>query len=224
MAKKATVLKNSSLIESKRESDTLRLWESYRDQASLWRALTLLQLPATAMACGLAVTLWQTRSITLNVPPRPLPGVYAAQEIPNSEFADAATDFINLIATYQPAVAKRQFTRAREMTIEPLTTRFTTEMLQNELRAIESTNRTQIYYADPTRLEVVRGGPNNDVYVKMVGERVKYVSGREIPSETTRYVVTLTTLPRSPLNPYGIVISNVASEDLKPGEAGTLDF
>jgi hypothetical protein len=215
--KPSKVVKGSELIDSKKESDTIRLWENYKDQAILWRSIALLQIPATFICAGLALALWLTRSITLNVPPKPLPGQYLAQDIPDSEFIDAATDFINLIASYQPTVARRQFMRAREMTMEPLLGRFNTEMMGTELKAIENTARTQLFFPDPTQTEVIRDG--TEVHVKMLGERLKYVAGRELPPVTTRFVVTLTTVPRHSLNPYGIVVINVTSENMHQGSA-----
>jgi hypothetical protein len=143
-----------------------------------------------------------------------------AQDVPDTEFIDAATDFINLIASYQPAVARRQFVRAREMTMEPLLSRFTTEMMGTELKAIENTSRTQLYFVDPTQTEVIRDG--DDVHVKMIGERLKFVAGKELSPVTTRFVVTMTTVPRSSVNPYGIVITNVASENVSSNEESTL--
>jgi len=207
MRKTSQVLKDSGIIDSKNENDTIRLWESYRDQAILWRALTLIQVPATFLAIIFALVMWTTRSIVIDVPHKPLPGLYAIQEIPDSEFINTATNAINLIATYQPAVARRQFTRAREYLVEPMLSQFDKEMLDVELRAIESSRVTQLFFADPTKTTIQRVG--RDVQVSMSGERVRYVSGRETPTSTTDFTVTLSTIPRNDLNPYGIVIKSI---------------
>ena len=37
-----------AVAEGRREHDTIRLWEGYKDQANLWRTLTLPQHPVTA--------------------------------------------------------------------------------------------------------------------------------------------------------------------------------
>jgi len=210
MTKASQVLKDSGIVDSKKENDTIRLWESYRDQAILWRALTLIQVPATFIAIIFALVMWSTRSITLDVPHKPLPGLYAVQEIPDSEFTNTATNAINLIATYQPAVARRQFGKAREYLIEPMLTQFDTEMLDIELRAIEGSRVTQLFFADPTKTELTRMG--RDVQVSMTGERVRYVSGRQTPTHTTTFTVTLTTIPRNDINPYGIVIKSITTK------------
>ncbi len=215
-AKVAKLLNDSNIFDTKKESDTIRLWENHRDQALLWRAMALLQIPATVICAALAVFLWQTRSITLEVPERPLPGQYLAQQIPDTEFMTYAGEFINLIASYQPAVARRQFSRAREMTFEPLLSRFTEKMMNIELKTIETTNRTQLYFMDPDRTKMVREG--NEVIVTFYGERLKIISGQEQKPETTKFIVNLKTIPRNPLNPYGIVVTNVDYANVKPGE------
>ena len=213
MAKAAKLLKHASVIDTKQESDTLRLWEGYREQALLWRALWIAQVPITILALAICIYLASTRKITLNVPPKPLPGLYAVQEIPDSEFIDVATEFVNLIATYQPNVARRQFTAAMEMVKEPMLTKFREEMVGIELKAIENTNRTQLYFVDPLRT-TMRRGKKREVTVTFTGERLKIISGKELPLVKTRYRVTMTTIPRNKFNPYGIVITNTNAENL----------
>src|SRR5690606_41834731 len=67
-------------IDGRSEADTIRLWENYREQALMWRALALLQIPATFIALVFALWIWNTRSITLEVPAKPLPGRYLAKD------------------------------------------------------------------------------------------------------------------------------------------------
>ncbi len=207
------IIKASSVIDSKRESDTIRLWESYRDQATLWRALSLLQVPATALAVLLAFYLWSTHKVMLNVPARPLPGIYAAQDIPDTEFIDTATEFLNLIASYQRNVAERQFNKASEMLKEPMLTTFLTEIMPAELQTIRNTNRTQLFFVDPTKSNVDRSQPGK-VVVEMIGDRLKIVAGKELPLEKTKFILTLEIVPRNSLNPYGIVISDFLFENV----------
>jgi len=209
------LVKDTQLGASRSQSDTLRLWENYQDQASMWRSIALLQIPATAIALMFAIFMWATRSVTLQVPGKPLPGTYPAWDIPDTEFTDVAIDYINLIATYQPAVARRQFDAAKEMLKEPLLTKFNDEMMVTELQAIEATNRTQVFYLDPTKTRVQRTG--NEVTVSVIGDRSKMIAGQELPIVTSRFKVTMTTIPRNVLNPYGIVIQNV---EFKPNTKG----
>lgn len=200
-------------IDGRSEADTIRLWENYREQALMWRALALLQIPATFIALVFALWIWNTRSITLEVPAKPLPGRYLANEIPDAEFVEAATGFINLIATYQPAVARRQFEHARQMLLEPMLSRFDAEMVGVELKAIETTRRTQIFFVDPTSTSIERS--DTEVIVSLVGDRLKIVAGKELPPATTKFLVKMTTIPRNDLNPYGIVITDIAFENLE---------
>lgn len=213
----AKVLKNTvkdmEVKASKNPSDTIRIWESYKEQALLWRALSLIQIPSTLAAIILAIMLWQGRSITLNVPAKPLPGMYEVQELPDVEFLEVGVNFINLIGSYQNAIARRQFLEARKYLVEPMLQKFDKEMLGIELQAIESTKRTQLYFIDPTKTKVSRH--DNEIEVSFTGDRLKIVAGRELPPMVTKYIITMTTIPRNELNPYGIVIKNVSYENVK---------
>jgi hypothetical protein len=210
------VVAETRLSATRSESDTIRLWENYKDQALMWRSLSLIQFPATMAAIIFAFVMWCTREINLTVPSKPEPGIHAAQDIPDTEFVNAANTYINLIATYQPGTARNQFTVARSMLKEPLYTKFTDEMMGGELGAIESTSRTQVFFVDPLRTNVKRDG--NDVVVTLVGERWKVIAGSALPTVTSRFTITLSTIPRNPLNPYGIVITNVVFKANIEGE------
>lgn len=213
MGKSAKIIKEAGIIDSKYDTDTFRLWESYREQAILWRALTLLQIPATLAAIILAIYLHSTRETILNVPPKPLPGLYHAQEIPDSEFIDVATNFVNLIASYQTNLAREQFNRAMRYIQEPMLSRFREDMMGEELKAIENTNRTQLFFIDPIKTDLKR--TPQGVIVSMLGERMKLISGKELPAVQTRFEITMNTTPRNELNPYGIMVSNIFVENVK---------
>ena len=212
-AKVTELVKKADVLESRGTNDTIRLWENYREQASLWRAVSLLQMPATIVALIFAALIWIDRKIILNVPQKPLPGIYQAQDIPDSEFLDAATNFINLIATYQPAVARRQFGRAHELVVNPLLARFNQDFMLTELKTIENTERTQVFFIDPSQTRIERSG--NLVIVTVTGDRMKVVAGKELDPVITRYQVAMQTIPRNDLNPYGIVVTDMAFENVK---------
>jgi len=198
---------DTQLTAARSKNDTIRLWENYKDQALMWRALSLIQLPTTFIAVIFALMMWATREITLQVPSKPMPGMYAAQDIPDTEFVNVANDYVNLVATYQPNTARKQFEVARGMLKEPLLTKFNDENMNSELPAIETTLRTQVFFVDPLQTRVEREG--NRVVVSISGERWKVIAGAAIPSVSSRYRIELTTIPRNPVNPYGIVITNV---------------
>ncbi|MBX7139427.1 MAG: hypothetical protein K1X83_15775 [Oligoflexia bacterium] len=208
------LVRDSQLADARQDGDTIRLWESHRDQATMWRSIALLQIPATAVALIFALVMWNTRSITLNVPAKPLPGIYAAQDIPDTEFLDSATDFLNLIASYQYNIARRQFEEAAKMLQEPLLSKFKENMLDIELRTIESTKRTQVFFVDPTTISIERPS-SAEVTVSLMGDRQKIIAGKEVPLVKSRYTVTLTTIPRNKLNPYGITITDFGFENVE---------
>lgn len=205
------VLKDANISEYKKGDDTIRIWEGYRQQALMWRALSLIQLLATTAVSILCVILWQTRSITLKVPQRPVPGQYSTQEIPDADFIEAANSFVSLIATFQPYTSEEQFKRAASLIHFNFIERFTEEFLGNELKAIKQTDLAQAYYIDPSKTTVERF-PNNQIKVTFYGVRHKYISGKEIEPVGSKYDIYLTTLPRNDINPLGIVVYDISLE------------
>ena len=210
------VVGDTRLNATRSESDTIRLWENYKDQALLWRSLSLIQFPMTFAALIFALVMWSTRVINLTVPSKPEPGIHVAQDIPDTEFVNAANTYVNLVATYQPLTARNQFTVAASMLKEPVYTKFKEEMMGAELGAIESTARTQVFFTDPLRTKVTRNG--SEVVVSLVGERWKVIAGSPLPTVTSRFTITMSTIPRNPLNPYGIVITGVSFKANTEGE------
>ena len=210
------VVGDTRLNATRSESDTIRLWENYKDQALLWRSLSLIQFPMTCAALIFALVMWSTRVINLTVPSKPEPGIHVAQDIPDTEFVNAANTYVNLVATYQPITARNQFTVAASMLKEPVYTKFKEEMMGAELGAIESTARTQVFFTDPLRTKVTRNG--SEVVVSLVGERWKVIAGSPLPTVTSRFTITMSTIPRNPLNPYGIVITGVSFKANTEGE------
>lgn len=215
-AKVASITDHPQHSAAKHDTDTIRLWENYRDQALLWRSLALMQIPTTLVVLLFATGLWFTRKITLNVPRNPQPGIYSATDLPDEKFIESATEFVNLIASYQPAVAEAQFRKAREMLYAKLLEKFDSEMMNTELKAIQNTNRTQVFFADPAKTKIKRVGPS-EVWVQLEGEREKVVAGKELEPINSRYVVVLTTVPHNVLNRYGIVVSNVVLKTISIG-------
>jgi hypothetical protein len=193
-------------------SDTLRVWEEYQDATLLWRTIALAQAPVSILVLLLCFYLWSTRRTEIVVPAKPAPGIYAVGDIPDIAFIDTATEFINLVATYQPTIARRQFLEAKKFLAEPMLSHFSTEMMQTELSAIETTTRTQVFYVDPTKTIVRQEGQS--MLVTFQGDRLKIIAGRELPMVTSEYTVTLTVLPHNKLNPYGIVITGTTFKDI----------
>jgi hypothetical protein len=102
---------------------------------------------------------------------------------------------------------------------EPVYTKFREEMVGAELGAIESTVRTQVFFTDPLRTKVIRNG--TEVTVSLVGERWKVIAGSPLPTVTSRFTITMSTIPRNPMNPYGIVITGVSFKANIEGEQPT---
>ena len=199
--------------EGRNDNDTVRLWENYREQALLWRAIAFLQIPVSFICVVFAIVMWFSRDIILNVPEKPAPGVYSAYEIRDVEFITFANQYVNLIATYNFTTAERQFNEAQKYLVEPVLSKFQVEMTDQELNTVKQTRRSQTFWVDPEKTKIERTEDDRQVIVTLQGNREKRVGEKAAPEVESIYQVTLETQPNNTFNPYGIVISNVAVEN-----------
>jgi hypothetical protein len=213
-----SLIGEAGVQESKGTSDTIRIWEQYRDQALMWRALTLFQFPVTIMALIITFMLWQSRVTTITVPEKPAPGIYEVGSIPEVELVNYATNFVNLIGSYTPVIARKQFDRAKQYLREPILSRFKQEMMIDELSSIERTSRTQLFFVDPTKTTVKFNGTQAEV--SLYGDRFKMIARQQVPLLRSVYTIVVETIPRNDLNQYGLIVTDVYFRDLKEGELG----
>jgi hypothetical protein len=204
-----TDLKQLERVAGRAGSDTIRLWEGYREQAYLWRALALLQMPSTALSIAAALIMYFYADTIIEVPERPAPGYYSVKQLPDSHFINASTSVINLIATYQPAIARRQFKTARKYLWEPALTEFEETMMGPEIRAIEETKRSQMFFINPRLIKVERFPELDMVVVRVPGVRQKLIGNKALPADQMVYYVKMTTVPRNIHNEYGIVVVDI---------------
>lgn len=190
-------------------SDTIRLWEGYKEQAFFWRALALIQVPATTLAIASALVMFFLADTIIEVPEHPQPGVYSVKQLPDAQFINVSREVVNLISTYQPAIARRQFKTARKYLWEPALSEFEVAMLGSELRAIEETKRSQIYFINPQLIKVERYPEIDTVVVRIPGVRQKLIGDKPLSSDEMVYYVKMTTIPRNVHNEYGIVVTDI---------------
>ena len=172
----------------------------------LWRLLALLQMPTTFLAISAALIMYFFADTVVNVPPMPQPGYYSVTELPDSEFISASSELVNLIASYQPAVARRQFLTARRFLWEPALSIFDAQMMNSELRTIEETDRSQLFFINKRQIKVERYPEQDKVIVRLPGTRQKLIGRKPLEADQLVYYVTMTTIPRNMHNEYGIVV------------------
>lgn len=206
---KESIIGQLDKVGGRAGSDTIRLWESYREQAYLWRALALLQMPATTIAIIFAVVIYFTADTIVEVPDLPQPGFYSVKKLPDSQFVDMGNQLINLISTYQPAVAEDQFNTARKYLWEPALSAFDQTMMTLELRAIKETTRTQVFFIDDNLVKIERFPDQDYVVVRVPGTRQKLIGNKPLAPEQIVYYVKMTTIPRNVFNKYGIVVTDI---------------
>ena len=202
-------IKQLERVGGRAGSDTIRLWEGYKEQAYLWRALSLLQMPATALSIAAALVMYFFADTIIEVPERPQPGYYSVKQLPDSQFINAASEVVNLIATYQPAVARRQFKTARKYLWEPALTEFEETMMTTEIQAIEETKRSQMFFVNPRLIKVERYHEFEQVVVRVPGLRQKLIGNKPLSPDEMVYYVKMTTIPRNVANEYGIVVVDI---------------
>lgn len=206
-------------VDGRSGADTFRLWEAYKEQALLWRIVAIMQLPITIVALIFGLIVYSSSNIVIESPETPQPGMYSIKRLPDSEFLKAGVDIVNLIGTYQPATAERQFRTARLFLWEPALSEFEKIFLNKELPIIKDINRSQAFMINNDLIQVQRY-PNQDmVIVRIPGTRQTLIGKKPLDDEIA-YYFKMTTIPRSPYNPKGIVVFDVrikkqTSEDLR---------
>ena len=213
MGKPAINLKNDlkqlERVGGRAGADTIRLWEGYREQAYLWRSVSLLQMPATALSMAAVLVMYFFADTVIEVPHAPDPGIYSVKQLPDSQFVNAALSVVNLIATYQPAIARRNFTTTKKFLWEPALSEFEQTMMESEIRAIEETKRSQMFFINQRLIKVERFPEQDMVVVRVPGERVKLIGNKPLPPDQMVYYVKMTTIPRNIHNEYGIVVTDI---------------
>jgi hypothetical protein len=202
-------IKQLERVAGKAGSDTIRLWEGYKEQAFFWRALALIQVPGTALAIAAALVMYFLADTIIEVPEHPQPGYYSVKQLPDSQFINVAREVVNLISSYQPAVARRQFKTARKYLWEPALSQFENVMLGSEINAIEGTKRSQIFFINPRLIQVVRSPQDDTVAVRIPGLRQKLIGDKPLVPDELVYYIKMTTIPRNVHNEYGIVVTDI---------------
>ena len=87
-------------------------------------------------------------------------------------------------------------------------------MLRRELRTIEETGRSQVFFANRERIKVERYPELDKIVVRLPGSRQKLIGGRPLAADDLVYYVTMTTVPRNMHNPYGIVVIEITLRQL----------
>jgi hypothetical protein len=211
-------LKQLEKVGGRAGADTLRLWDSYREQAYMWRALALLQMPATALSIAAALIMFFFADTIIEVPERPQPGYYSVKQLPDSQFIGTSVEIINHIATYQPKSARSQFRNVKKWLWEPALTEFEESMWNSELKTIEETLRSQLFIVNEKFVRVERFPDKDYVVVKVPGLRYRLIGDKPLPAEAIMYFIRMTTIPRNVYNEYGIVATDVRFDKLQEGQ------
>ncbi len=112
-------------------------------------------------------------------------------KVPEKDYVDHAVRVINLISTYVPEEADRQFNQAKEFFAEPALSEFQSTMLSTELAAIKETKRKQHFSHDPKLVKFERFLPAGVVVVRIPGIRNRFLGEKPLPPDEIAYYVKL---------------------------------
>ena len=204
-------LREIDKVSGRAGNDTIKLWEGYKEQAILWRALALLQMPTTFIAVCTALVMFFFKDTVIEVPPVPQPGHYSVKELPDAAFINVANEIVNLIATYQPEKAPMQFRAVRQFLWEPALSAMQ-EFANEELPNIAQLRRSQVFFPIRGLTTVQRNQADDTITVRIVGKRHKFIGEGLVGVGNQVYTVILFTVPRNVTNQYGIVAKGVIVE------------
>jgi len=185
------------------------MWESYRDQAKMWRALTVFQLPVTALALVLLFLVYTTADTYIEVPERAQVGHYTINQLSDDEFVNFSVKLVKLITTFRSGAARGQFEEARQYLWEPGLSDFVKNWIEGALPRYEYTDRAQFFFIEPRLIKVKR--EQDRVIVRVPGVEQYAIGGIINSSEEKVYYVALQTVPRTVKNDLGIVAVGISS-------------
>lgn len=198
-----------SIVDGRAGEDSIRVWDRYKERAHFWRAIALLQIPLAIIALIAMISMYFSGDTIVQVPDRPQPGSYSMKKLPDSEFINVAVEVANLVTTFTPATADRQFKAARKFLWEPALSQFETDKIQVELRMIQETSRSQLFFIDTKQIKVERLPEIDSVVVRLPGVRQKLIGNQAIPPDQLVAYVRMTTIPRNEMNEFGIVVTDM---------------
>ena len=201
--------KQLEIVDGRSRDDSVRVWDRYRDMAFFWRTVALLQVPLCIGLLIAMISMYFSADTIVEVPERPQPGHYSVRKLPDSEFINVATEVSNLVTTFTPATADRQFKAARKYLWEPALTQFEQDKIATELRMIQETSRSQLFFIDIKQIKVERDPRRDVVVVTLPGTRQKLIGNRALDPDEMVVLVQLTTIPKNIYNEFGIVVTDI---------------
>jgi len=191
-------------------NDTLKLWEGYREQAYLWRAIALLQMPATTLALFAALVMFLFADTVIQVPPKPQPGYYSVRQLPDTAFIDVASEVVSLLANFQPARVQEQYKMAQDYLWEPALSDFQ-KKTPAEIDKIVTTGKSQLFIVNTSLTRVDRDSSGDYVTVTLRGDRYKFIHKQPLAREVLDFHVKMATIPRNISNAFGIVVVDLGA-------------
>ncbi len=166
-----------------------------------WKATTLVSSALTVAAVWYA---WSAYRWCAPCPPLPLPLPGPFYEIPDQEFTSVAVQFLSLAETFDAGSAEGNFRKALSIVHANEYSKLSSRFLTDQLPRIRQNIEEQRFYVDLASLAALR--ERNVMKVDVRGILKIKKSSNEEQVVPVHYIVELTTVPRNPVHPYGIVV------------------
>lgn len=170
-----------------------------------------------------ALIFFTNADTVVEVPRKPEPGTYSVNRLPDAEYISVAQSLVNMLETYQPYTARRQFEAARKFLYEPALSTFDGDYMEGDnpmLETIETLGRTQQFRIDAARVRISRHG-NKFVIVRLPGVRYKMFGEKPLAPEKSVWSVKMTTIPKNLYNEYGVVVIDMWENAMGEGAKTT---
>lgn len=176
-----------------------------------WRLFFIAQVGATVFALYFCFTNFFGQQLRLHVEDKLLDGRYPVVQVPDYEIKEFAYDFVALNANYNPFNAENNFKEGRKYLIGPALEKYDREVLNQELRAIRDSDRSQVMEINPARTKIVRDEPGS-VTIMIEGQRSKIVKRSTLPPAALRYRLKVEVTEGEAKNRLGLMISDYSIE------------
>lgn len=195
--------------EFQKEKDLNKVTAAYKMQSYFWRWVSLFQIPFLFFLLLFFLNLYISRDTIINVPDRPFEGYKEVSQLSDSEFINFAQDFFNLVGTFQPTIAEKQFETASTFLVGQKREEFKRDFLQTKLVEVRETSRTEELILEKENIALTRG-PSGSNYVDIVasGYRRILIKQEELRPENAQIFIRIETSKDIENNQYGLYISD----------------
>jgi len=180
--------------------------DSFHEQGRLWRLLSVYFAPGTFLSLVAAFFMLIYSVDRQPVELRPAPSIVDVKEVPDDRFFAVADEVVGLLNSYHYSRADAQFNLAKTFLWEPALSQFIKNN-ESEVPKILSLRRSQFF--DSTGFPKLPKRANEEFAVAVAGKLQTWIGAQEPTEELLQIKLTMITVPRNAINPWGIVVTSI---------------